>query len=190
METGRAQSSAAPAERATLERVAAGDEAAVAECLDRFGALVWSLARRLAPGRDEAEDAVQEIFVDVWKSAARFDPKMGSETAFVATIARRRLIDRARRAGRRPDLSDLPETLPDETRAAEETVELCDEAALAKRELETLRPEQRRVLRLAIWDGLSHSQIAEHLSLPLGTVKTHVRRGLTRIREQIEAGRK
>lgn len=176
--------------RGPLERVAAGEEAAVAECLDRFGALVWSLARRMVPNREEAEDAVQEIFVDVWKSAARFDPARGSETSFVATIARRRLIDRARRAGRRPEISELPEAVPDQAQPAEQAIEVCDEAELAKRELETLRPEQQQVLRLAIWDGLSHSQIADRLALPLGTVKTHVRRGLLRIRERIEAGRK
>ncbi|QDU65615.1 RNA polymerase sigma factor [Engelhardtia mirabilis] len=173
-----------------MERVAAGEESAVSECLDRFGPLVWSLARRMTPNRDEAEDSVQEIFVDVWKSAARYDAAVGSETAFVATIARRRLIDRARRLGRRPQMTDLPEALPDEAPTAQEAIDLGDEAELARAELEQLRPEQKQVLRLAIWDGLSHSQIADHLSLPLGTVKTHVRRGLLKIRERIEAGRK
>ncbi len=68
------------------------------ECIDQFGSLIWSIARRLTRTRADAEDAVQEIFTDVWRSAGRFDPNQGSEKVFVATIARRRLIDRMRRA--------------------------------------------------------------------------------------------
>src|SRR5436190_14026687 len=88
-----------------LGRVAAGDEAAVRECLARYGGLVWSIARRFEPS--DAEDAVQEIFLDLWKSAARFDRAVASETAFVAMIARRRLIDRRRTRGRRPTLDAM-----------------------------------------------------------------------------------
>ena len=84
-----------------LQRVAAGDTEAVAACIDRFGGLVWSLARRFLDRPTEAEDAVQEIFIELWKSASRFDPSIASETTFVAMIARRRLIDRQRKLGRR-----------------------------------------------------------------------------------------
>lgn len=170
--------------------MAAGDEPAVRACLDQFGPLVWSLARRLTPNRDEAEEAVQEIFVDVWKSAERYDPTVASETAFVATIARRRLIDRRRRAQRRPQAELLPETLESSDSPVDEQLALCDEAELAKRELERLKPDQQRVLRLSIWDGLSHSEIAERTGMPLGTVKTHVRRGLLQIRESIAEARR
>src|SRR3954470_11204914 len=83
-----------------LGRVAAGDQQAVRECLARYGGLVWSIARRFE-GND-AEDAVQEIFLDLWRSAPRFDPQLSSEPAFVAMLARRRLIDRRRMRQRRP----------------------------------------------------------------------------------------
>ena len=88
--------------RAILQRIADGDKTAVQECLDTYSGLVWSLARRLIGFSDEAEDAVQEIFIDVWKNAARFDEAQASETTFIAMIARRRLIDRIRRIQRQP----------------------------------------------------------------------------------------
>ena len=85
-----------------LERIAAGDESAVRECMDQYGGLVWTLARRFSESAADAEDASQEIFLEIWKSAARFDPARGSESVFVTTVARRRLIDRLRARKRRP----------------------------------------------------------------------------------------
>lgn len=168
-----------------LQRVAAGDPAAVRECLDRFGALVWSLARRLTP--TEAEDAVQDVFVALWKSAGRFDPAVASETTFVAMVARRRLIERARARGRQT----IPEALTDSAASVERLpkVELGEEAALAASVIETLSAEQQRVLRLSIYQGLSHEQVSQSTGLPLGTVKTHIRRGLMRVRDALETER-
>ncbi|MBI1302186.1 MAG: sigma-70 family RNA polymerase sigma factor [Phycisphaera sp.] len=165
-----------------LARVAAGDAAAPAECIDRFSGLVWSLARRLCSSAAEAEDAVQEIFIDVWKSAGRFDPAIASETTFVAMIARRRLIDRGRRRMRRPEVPQIAETLAD---AAPErnTSEMAEEFGVAQRAFAQLRPEQQQVLQLAIHHGCSHEQIATATGMPLGTVKTHARRGLIKIRQ-------
>src|SRR5262245_63951716 len=92
-----------------LGRVAAGDQAAIRECIARYGGVVWSLARRFEARDGDAEDAVQEIFLDLWKSAARFDRQIASEAAFVAMIARRRLIDRKRTRGRRPTIDPVQE---------------------------------------------------------------------------------
>ena len=88
---------AATLPQTVLERVGAGEAEAVRECIDRFSGLIWSLARRAGLNGAEAEDSVQEIFVEIWKSAGRYRPEIASETAFVATIARRRLIDARRR---------------------------------------------------------------------------------------------
>ncbi|HEY1068798.1 MAG TPA: sigma-70 family RNA polymerase sigma factor, partial [Pirellulales bacterium] len=85
-----------------LPRVAAGQPSAVDECLARYGGLVWSLARRHTNNTSDAEDAVQEIFIDLWRSAARFNPQAASEATFVAMIARRRLIDRRRKQSSAP----------------------------------------------------------------------------------------
>jgi len=161
-----------------LGRVAAGDRDAVRECIARYGGLVWSIARRFEAA--DAEDAVQEIFLDLWKSAARFDRQIASEAAFVAMIARRRLIDRKRTRGRRPTIdpgADLP-AVPSEGSGPR----TCAEASQAARALDKLRPEQRQVLLLSACHGMSHGEIAEHTGMPLGTVKAHARRGLMSIR--------
>jgi RNA polymerase sigma-70 factor (ECF subfamily) len=152
--------------------------------VEAYGPLVWSLARRASPTTADAEDAVQEIFLDLWKSGPRFDPARSSEAAFVALVARRRLLDRARTRRRRPstehasDPSILP-LAPIEVGRAE----ICVEASRAAAALAKLRPEQREVLLLATVDGLTHEEIAASKGLPLGTVKAHARRGLLRVRE-------
>ena len=161
-----------------LGRVAAGDAVAIRECLARYGNLVWSIARRFDP--TDAEDAVQEIFLDLWKSAARFDPGIASETAFVATIARRRLIDRHRMRRRRPTTEQLPEVPTHIDPGA--SPEMCVEASQAAHALNQLRPEQRQVLVLSTCHGLSHGEIAAQTGMPLGTVKAHARCGLISIR--------
>lgn len=174
-----------------LHRVGQGDPQAVAECLDRFGGLVWSLARKLIGNPTEAEDAVQEVFISLWKNASRYDPSVASEATFVTMIARRRLIDRRRRQSRRLESDSIP---VDELPVADgvnnhQRVDLADDAARATRAIAELRPQQRQVLELAVCEGWTHQNIADRLQMPLGTVKTHVRRGLTRVREMLEAER-
>jgi len=170
-----------------LEQVAAGDPSAVRVCLDRFGGLVWSLARRALPTRSEAEDAVQEIFVDVWRSAPRYDPSIASESAFVAMIARRRLIDRQRKSGRRPNEEAIQESAGAESSPPDASTLTDADASAASEAFKQLSDEQQRVLRLSIFHGLSHEKIARATDLPLGTVKTHARRGLIRLRELMGA---
>jgi RNA polymerase sigma-70 factor (ECF subfamily) len=172
-------------EPSILARVAAGDPSAPNECIARFIGLVWSLARRLCSSPSDAEDAVQEIFIDLWKSAARFDASIASETTFVAMIARRRLIDRGRRKMRRPEVPQIAETVEDRRDRVDGT-ELSEQQRLAQRAFEQLRPEQQQVLQLAIHHGCSHEQIATATGMPLGTVKTHARRGLIKIRLLLE----
>lgn len=162
-----------------LGRVAAGDQAAVRECLARYGGLVWSICKRFE-GMTDAEDAVQEIFLDLWKSAARFDRSIATEAAFVAMIARRRLIDRKRTRGRRPTIDPMQE-LP-AVEAGGSGPDTCAEANQAARALDQLRPEQRQVLLMATAGGMSHNEIAAQTGMPLGTVKAHARRGLMSIR--------
>lgn len=177
-------------QRTTLERIAAGDPRAAQDCMNTCGKAVWSLALRLSPTYADAEDATQEIFLDVWKSAARFDPKKGSELGFVMTIARRRLIDRIRRAKARPFTepeSDLP--AGDALTAVTASPEMGTELELAVRALDTLSVEQRRVISMSVFQGLTHNEIAEQTGKPLGTVKTLIRRGLIQIRSDLsEAG--
>jgi RNA polymerase sigma-70 factor (ECF subfamily) len=92
-----------------LQRVASGEAVAVDECLSKYGGLVWSLARRFCPRHEDAEDAVQDIFIDIWRNAERFDAEVASEATYITMIARRRLIDRYRRSGRSLDTTALNE---------------------------------------------------------------------------------
>jgi RNA polymerase sigma-70 factor (ECF subfamily) len=168
-----------------LTRMAAGDQTAVGDCMEQFGALVWSLARRWSRTPADAEDATQEIFLDIWRSAARFDAAQGSDKVFVAMIARRRLIDRLRKTSTEPPLApmELLDTVVWEDPAA--SSETAVDAAHAARVVAEMRPEQRQVLELGLLHGLSQSEIARRLAMPLGTVKSFMRRGLIKVREYL-----
>ncbi|MEO0586491.1 MAG: sigma-70 family RNA polymerase sigma factor, partial [Planctomycetota bacterium] len=170
-----------PAEPCPLTRVARNEPDAVAQCLDAYGPLVWALARRrLGPG-PEAEDAVQDIFIDLWKSAPRYDPARAADTTFVATIARRRLTDRLRKLARTPDTATPPPPPPPLPGPADRAAQ--DEDARAAHQAVAQLPEpQQQAMRLAILDGHSHAEVAKRLGLPLGTVKSHIRRGLQKVR--------
>lgn len=175
-------------EQSILQRVAAGDSAAMRACIDGYGGLVWSLARRFLSNTSEAEDAVQEIFVDLWKSAARFDPAVAAEHTFVAMIARRRLIDKVR--ARRPLTEEMPLAADGPAaRLAVDAAELGEDAAAAAEALRGLEPGQQWAIELAVVRGLSHEEIARVTGQPLGTVKTNIRRGVMRIRTRLQERR-
>lgn len=167
-----------------LKRIAGGDSAAVGECIDQYGGLVWSLARRLSRTPADAEDATQEIFLALWRNAGRFDESKGSEKLFIAMLARRRLIDRLRKMSAEPPMDSSPEILESVAFSDPGTgPEASIEAEQAKQALQGLRVEQRQVLELGLLHGLSQSEIASRLNMPLGTVKSTMRRGIMRVRE-------
>lgn len=174
--------------QAILKRIALGDRSAVDDCLDAYGGLIWSIARKMLRNSDDAEDAVQEVFIDIWKNAGRFDETQSSETTFVAMIARRRIIDRIRFANRRISADSLDDMLTEPAQRGDEQMQICVEAREAAKAMNALRPEQRRVLELSIVQGLSHQEIADATGMPLGTVKTHARRGIMQAREYLGLG--
>jgi RNA polymerase sigma-70 factor (ECF subfamily) len=169
-----------------LPRIAAGDERAVRDCVARYGALVWSLARRWSPDGGDAEDAVQEIFIDLWRTAARYDTSRTSEAGWVAMIARRRLIDRGRRRERLPALESIPDGF-DVASESERDLDREWRAEQARAVLRELPPAQRRMLELSLVHGRTHDEIARETETPLGTVKSHIRRGLQRARDLLAA---
>lgn len=176
-----------PSAPTLLARIASGDEAAVSACVSEYGALLWSLARRWSTDTTDAEDAVQEIFFDLWKSAARFDPARANERSFVVMVARRRLIDRLRRRSRQIDAL----AWPDDFDVADQTADASDrisDALDAETLLAALTPVQRRLLERHLLDGKTHDEIAMESAMPLGTVKSHIRRGLHKARALL-AGR-
>jgi len=171
-----------------LHRVAAGETNAVAAVVDQYGGLVWSIARKYFRDRAEAEDAVQDSFIALWKNAGRFDPDTASETTYVAMIARRRMIDRLRKMGRRISAQPLdaaPE--PDSTTKGESETPLEREEEVRRvlRVVESLDPPQPELIKQSLMEGLTHAEIAEQTGLPLGTVKTHIRRGLIKVRQAL-----
>lgn len=177
-------------EASMLVRVAEGDPTAVRDVLSRYSALVWSLASGLSNDPHDVEDVVQDIFVDVWRSAGRYDPAVASEATFIATIARRRVIDRRRRAGRRLDPEPLEEEFaPGESDDRLRQIDLHDEANQAREVVAQLTGDRRKVLELSVVDGLTHREIAADTGIPLGTVKSHIRRGLAEVTERLRARR-
>ena len=175
---------------AVLHRIASGDKSAAEECLKLYGGLVWSLSRRMSPNVDDAEDAVQEIFIDIWKNAARFDSAQASETTFIAMIARRRLIDRLRKRSRQPNADSIEDVLVEPAERSDQMLQTSVEAGEAARAMRQLRPEQQQVLNLSIFQGLSHQEISDLTGMPVGTVKTHARRGIMQIREILGVGKR
>jgi RNA polymerase sigma-70 factor (ECF subfamily) len=170
-----------------FSRIAAGEQRAVAECVQEFGGLVHALARRWHAEPADAEDAVQEIFIDLWKSAGRYNAAKASPRGFVAMIARRRLIDRARKRGRAPEMVALPEDFQPAVEAVGAS-EVLERADAAQRVLAELTPMQRRMLEMTLLEGKTHEEVALETDTPLGTVKSHVRRGLLRARTLMGVG--
>ncbi len=168
-----------------LPRVAAGDSDAMNLCISRYGGIVWAIAKRYIPNRSEAEDLVQEVFIEIWKKAESFNPSIASEATFVGLITKRRAIDHLRRHGRKPDFEPLavaesiPLPNPDHSSIT------CDPETV-KSSLATFPDETRQLFELFFQEGFTHPEIAKKTGLPLGTVKTRLRRGLITLREHLQ----
>jgi len=164
-----------------LKRIAAGEQQAVEDCINKYGNLIWALAKRYSQNHEDAEDAVQEVFTEIWKNASRYDETKAVESTFITTIARRRLIDRLRKVYRRPQTCSIENTFI--TNSCEPTVFQQMQAKEIIKAMRILRPEQRELMFLNIYDGMSHGEIAARTGVPLGTVKTHIRRGFEKVRQ-------
>lgn len=167
-----------------LRAVARGDEQALAEIYDRYRVILFGLLVRILNSREEAEDVLQEVFLQVWRRAADFDENRGKPFTWLVTLARSRGIDRLRSLGARERVAQAG------TREASELVSdaatdafRSEQRGLVNLALAQLPEEQKRTLILAYFDGLTQSEIAAKLGAPLGTVKTRMRTGMTRLRE-------
>ena len=163
-------------------RVAAGDRAAFLALYDRYAGRVYGLCLRMLQEPAAAEEASQETFLKLWARAGQFDPRHGALVSWLLTIARRSALDRIRREARRPQLQaadsdDRLSQIPDPSSESEEA--RWGSLRLA---LQELPGEQRSVIELAYYHGMSHRDIAEFLDIPLGTVKTRIRLGMKRLR--------
>lgn len=166
------------------DRFRSGDERALAQMYQRWSAVVYTVALRSLGDRLDAEDVTQKTFVSAWHSRASFDPSKAMLSTWLVAIARRRIADaheaRTRAARLQRELERVAG--PDVTGPE---VDLGDSLLLAE-EIELLEPDARAVVRLAFYDDLTHQQISERLGMPLGTVKSHIRRSLSRLRDRLE----
>jgi RNA polymerase sigma-70 factor (ECF subfamily) len=165
-----------------IGRMARGDRSGLEGLYDRYGQLLFNLVVRVVRNRSDAEEVLQEVFLQAWRSAARYDPSRGSPEAWLIMMARTRAID-AIRAGRR--VSDPPAlALPmDVAESMTDVAGAVEARALVTTALGELTAVQREVLELAFYDGLSQSEIAARTGTPLGTVKTRTRMALDRLRQ-------
>ena len=166
------------------ERVRSGDARALRELYDRYSPLVYPVALRILGNPTDAEDAVQRCWVQVWETAASYDPRRGPVAAWLVTLVRSRALDLVRSRASRRRAEDTVEGEPqDSPLDPSETAERRNLRERIGQALETLSAEQRQVLEIAYFEGLSQSEIATRLGAPLGTVKSWTRQGLLRLRE-------
>ena len=170
-----------------LGRAADGDQAAFGELYDQCSGRVFGLVRRLLKDAAQSEEVTQEIFLEVWQNAKRYDPGKGSAATWILTMAHRRAVDRIRSSQSTRDrdhrigLRDL-ETDYD---SVSESVEIRVEHERVGQALQRLTELQRQAVTLAYYGGYSHSEVAEMLKVPIGTVKTRLRDGMIRLRDEL-----
>jgi len=170
-----------------MSRVAQNDEAAVVELYDRFGSLVFRMAYQSMPTRPEAEDAVQEIFVRLWRTAARYDEERSALVTWVMLIARRHLVDKLRRNRARLKASSLDQPLapiPPAAEASSSRLDTDERMKVLMKRIQALPELQRTVVTRAYLGGQTLRQIGEELNTPLGTIKSALSRALVRLRER------
>jgi len=169
---------------ALLKAIAARNEAALAELYDRYRAILFGLLMRILNNREEAEDVLQEVFLQVWRKATDFNENRGRPFTWLVTLARSRGIDRLRTLAARERVAEAgAKEVSEEISDAATDAFKSEQRGLVTRALSQPPDEQKRPLMLAYFDGLTQSEIATRLGAPLGTVKTRMRTGLTNLRE-------
>ena len=158
--------------------------------IEKYGNLVWSIGKKFLGNQSDLEDAVQEVMIAIWKSADKFDPNKASEITFISMIARRRFIDYLRKITKHKSEDSMDDDknnihLYKESLLNEET-----DLALVKSAIEELDMDDQELLNLSVYQGYSHSEISEILNIPLGTVKTRIRRNLMKLKDTFATNKK
>ncbi len=173
------------AEAALDRRFVAGDEQALAELYRRWSPVVFTLALRSLGDRGDAEDVTQRTFVSAWNSRAGYDSSKARLSTWLITIARRRIADTFETRAKMHQLQAEMERLTPPDALVSESIDLS-ETLLLSSELQQLAPDAQAVMRLAFYDDLTHEEISRRMGMPLGTVKSHIRRSLARMRDRLE----
>jgi RNA polymerase sigma-70 factor (ECF subfamily) len=182
---GQSQS---PDDLSLMRAIAAGDRAAFSLLYERHGPMLMAICRRVIKDSGAAEDILIDVFLEVWLRADRFDPSRGTPLTYLVTLARSRAID-----GQRAQAARLRATSGDSHNDGQaspasdpsQSVDSNEQRQIVRTALAELEPAQRQALECAFYEGLSHSEIAEKLQKPLGTVKTYIRQGLIRLRDSL-----
>ena len=174
-----------------LQRVAAGDRQAFGEFYDQTSAPLFSLAVRILGDAGEAEEVLQDAFVQIWEKAAAFDPALGGAFHWALSITRHRAIDRLRSRQRRARLVDELQNEvavdPPQASGPDPSALGADESVAVRAAIRSLPEDQAQAIEMAFFRGLTHPEIAQALQQPLGTVKARIRRGLLRLRDTLQA---
>ncbi len=167
-----------------LQRIAQGDKEAFLELYHRYVNLVYSMALRVVGDGQTAEEVTQDVFMKIWQKGALYDARRGRFSSWLLSVTRFAAIDRLRYEQRRPSTKEISEEArpPRELRQLSADHALWEQGQQLRMLIEQLPPEQREVVELAYFGGLTHRELAEHLNLPLGTVKSRLRLGLNKLR--------
>jgi RNA polymerase sigma-70 factor, ECF subfamily len=179
--------SRAPSLELLLSEIANGDEAAFGALYDELAPRVLGLVRRLLIDHAQSEEVTQEIFLEIWQNAPRYEPGKGGATTWIFTMAHRRAVDRIRssQAGRDRDVRIGIRDFENDYDNVAETVETTIENERVQKAMSQLTELQRQAITLAYYGGYSHSEVAAKLQIPLGTVKTRLRDGMIRLRDEL-----
>lgn len=174
-------------QQALLERVASGDRAAFGDLYDELAPRVFGLVKRLLVDHSQSEEVTQEIFLEIWQTATRFDPNKGGVTTWILTMAHRRAVDRVRasQSSRDRDLKVGIRDFAADYDNVSDSVETSVEHERVVRAMSRLTELQRQAITLSYYGGYSNSEVATILSVPIGTVKTRIRDGMIRLRDEL-----
>ena len=189
-EPGATAGSTAADLAALLKRSGLGDETAFAQLYDATSARAYGLALRVVRDPSQAEEVAQEAFLEIWRTASRFDPARGSAVSWILTLVHRKAVDRVRsaEASTRRDLAYHQDSRGVEHDTTAEAAHASIEARRVRQALGSLTEAQRQALELAYFNGYTHTEVATMLDLPLGTAKTRIRDGLIRLRDMMGVG--
>ena len=169
-----------------LARIAAGENGSFELLIEKYGNLVWSIGKKFLYRQSDLEDAVQEVFIAIWKSADKYDANKAKEITFVSMIARRRFIDHLRKISKHKNLESIDDDNSGHQLYKESLLNESTDLQLVKNAIQSLDIDDQELLNLSVYQGYSHSEISKLLNIPLGTVKTRIRRNLIKLKEIFE----